>query len=229
MGSHRADAHTRLWVHTAKFLSLIAVILFAAAGTARFEAAWLYLALQLAGTVATNLYLVRRDPALLARRLKLEEEGEPDGLQRRLMALSRVLGAAMLVIAGLDRRFGWSHVPGSVVAAGALGFTLGSLLVLVVFRENSFTSSIIEVGDEQPVVETGPYRRVRHPMYAGVLAMGLATPLLLGSYWAELTLVPASVLLVVRLRAEERFLAERLGGYAAYMKRTPTRLIPGVW
>ena len=97
------------------------------------------------------------------------------------------------------------------------------------WHENSYTSSIVEVEAGQTVVATGPYRVVRHPMYAGTLLMGLATPLLLGSYWAELLLVPGCALLIVRLLAEERLLAERLPGYLAYMNTARSRLIPGVW
>ena len=219
----------RVALNTTKFLAAIAVVLVAAAGTLRFWQAWVYLGLQLAGMAATSLYLLKKDPALLERRLALDEQGEKEKVQRIVMALFRLFGLATLVVAGLDRRLGWSAVPFAVGAAAGAVFAAGTAVVIVVFRENSYTSSIIEVEAGQTVVATGPYRVVRHPMYAGTLLMGLATPLLLGSYWAELLLVPGCALLIVRLLAEERLLAERLPGYLAYMNTARSRLIPGVW
>jgi protein-S-isoprenylcysteine O-methyltransferase Ste14 len=203
---------TRATLHMARFSLVLAVVLFGSAGTLRFWQAWLYIGLQIVTMTATNAYLARRDPALLERRLAIAK-GEKERAQRIVMALVRGLGVAMLVLAGLDRRFGWSAVPPAVVTAAAVVFVLGVLVVVLVYRENTFTSAVIEVDEGQRVVSTGPYRLVRHPMYAGTLLMGVATPLLLGSYWAELQLPVSFAVLVVRLVAEERFLAERLAGY----------------
>jgi protein-S-isoprenylcysteine O-methyltransferase Ste14 len=220
---------TRIMLNETKFLLVLAVVLFGSAGTWRFWQAWVYLGLQLVGMTATNLYLLEKDPALLERRLTLDESGEKERAQKLVIALSRPLGAATLIVAGVDRRLGWSAVPPAMVAAACAAFATGTILVFLVFRENSYTSSIIEVDALQTVVATGPYRVVRHPMYAGALLMGLATPLSLGSYWAEILLPPAFALLVVRLLAEERFLSERLRGYNEYTTKTRSRLIPGVW
>jgi len=108
-------------------------------------------------------------------------------------------------------------------------FAAGFAMVFVVFRGNTYTSSIIEVAPGQPVVATGPYRLVRHPMYLGVFVMGLATPLALGSYGSAILLPPAWALLAVRILAEERFLAARLPGYSEYMATTRSRMIPVLW
>jgi protein-S-isoprenylcysteine O-methyltransferase Ste14 len=220
---------TRITLNTAKFLLALAVVLFASAGTLRYWEAWVYLGLQLASMAAINVYLLKRDPALLERRLALDEHGEKEKVQRVVMGLFRLFGLAMLIVAGVDHRLGWSAVPPVLVAAAAAVFAAGVLLVFMVFRENTYTSSVIEVNAGQTVVSTGPYRLVRHPMYAGMLIMGLATPLLLGSYWAALFLLPGWVLLGIRILAEERFLSERLSGYKEYMTATRHRLIPGVW
>ena len=48
---------------------------------------------------------------------------------------------------------------------------LGFVVVFFVFRENSFTSSIIEVSEEQEIISTGPYGVVRHPMYVGEMCI----------------------------------------------------------
>jgi protein-S-isoprenylcysteine O-methyltransferase Ste14 len=219
----------RAAINATKFLVTIGIVLFAAAGTLRFWQAWLYLALHLTGIAATNLYLLRNDPALLERRLTLDEQGEKEKVQRTVMVLMRILGLAMLLLAGLDHRFGWSAVPPALTAAAGAVFALGLLIVFKVFCQNTYTSSIIEVGARQTVVTTGAYGIVRHPMYAGVLLTGVVTPLLLGSYWTALVLPPSTALLVVRILAEERLLAERLPGYSEYMSKMRSRLVPGVW
>jgi protein-S-isoprenylcysteine O-methyltransferase Ste14 len=216
-------------VNTAKFLGVVGVVLFVSAGTVRFWEAWLYLVLNLAWLRVAGSYFLRKDPALVERRLIQDEHGEKEVVQKRVMTVFRVLGVITLVLAGLDHRFGWSAVPGWVVAAACVLFVAGAAVVFAVFLENTYTSSIIEVDAGQTVVASGPYRVLRHPMYAGTLLMGLAMPLILGSYWALLLLPPGWALLVVRILAEEQFLSRELGGYAEYMGRTPKRLIPGVW
>ena len=224
-----AKATTRLALSSGAFLAVLAGALFVSAGTPRFWQAWAYLGLNAAAMAVTNAYLVRRDPALLARRLAVHDRGEPSGVQRVVMGLSQAVLLAMLVVAGLDRRFGWSAVPVAGVAVGCAAFAAGSLVIFLVMRENTFASSVVEVAEGQAVVSSGPYRLARHPMYAGALLMALATPVALGSWWGELAFVPACVLVVARLLDEERLLAERLPGYRDYAARTRKRLIPGVW
>jgi protein-S-isoprenylcysteine O-methyltransferase Ste14 len=219
----------RLWRVSVRLWVVQAVVLFLCAGTARFVEGWLFVALQVATMTAGNLFLLRNDPALLERRLTIEETGETEAPQRRIIAMLRILGLAILVVAGLDHRFGWSSVPPLVVAAASLVQCAGAAVIILVFRENTFGSSIIEVAANQRVVSTGPYRLVRHPMYSGTLLLGVAAPLVMGSYVAALAIVPTIVLLAARILHEERFLSERLEGYAAYLKQTRARLVPGVW
>jgi protein-S-isoprenylcysteine O-methyltransferase Ste14 len=216
-------------VNTTKFLGIVAAVLFVSAGTLRFPGAWLYLVFNLVWLTVTGAYFLEKDPALVERRLTQDERGEKEVVQKRVMAVFRVLGVLTLVLAGLDHRFGWSAVPVWVIAAACALFVAGAAVVFATFAENTYTSSIIEVDAAQTVVATGPYRVLRHPMYAGTLLMGLAMPLMLGSYWALLFLPPGWALLVIRILAEEHFLSHELRGYADYMRRTPRRLIPGVW
>ena len=219
----------RTTINTAKFLAVVATVLFVSAGTLRFWQAWTYLGLNLVWLTVAGVYFLGRDPALVERRLVQDERGEKEKVQKVVMAIFRALGAATLGVAGLDRRFGWSAVPPTMVAAGCVVFAAGTAVVFAVFLENTYTSSIIEVDSGQTVVATGPYRALRHPMYAGTLLMGLATPLVLGSYWAALLVPFGWALLVVRILAEERLLSEKLHGYAEYMSKTRSRVIPWVW
>ena len=106
---------------------------------------------------------------------------------------------------------------------------LGLLAIFFVFRENTYTSVVIEVSKEQEVISTGPYKVVRHPMYSGALLMLLFTPIALGSFWAVLAVIPLFGVMAFRLAGEERFLADSLPGYDEYCKKTRCRLVPFVW
>ena len=97
------------------------------------------------------------------------------------------------------------------------------------FRENSFTSSTIELAADQRVISTGPYAVVRHPMYATALLMLLGIPISLGSWWGVLAVIAIVPALIWRLLDEERFLAGNLPGYVAYQSSVRYRLLPGIW
>jgi protein-S-isoprenylcysteine O-methyltransferase Ste14 len=224
-----ASPEARLWRHLARELGVQTVVLFAAAGTLRYWQAWTYLAVRLTTMVMTNVYMIRRDRELLLRRLKLVEEGETQGVHKVFFALVQLLALAIFVVAGLDRRLGWSAAALPLVLGATLVVAAGGLLMFRVFRENTYCSSVIEIGAGQSVVSTGPYRLVRHPMYTGALLGVVATPFALGSYAAAALVPPMVAIFVVRIVAEERFLAVGLPGYAEYMGQTRKRLLPGVW
>src|SRR5689334_15075924 len=194
----------RVTLHSVIFFSVVAFVLFGAAGTCDFWQAWVFLSLAFGVTNAINIYLLRNDVALLERRLTLDERGEKEGVQKIIIALMRLFALATFVVAGLDRRFRWSTVPPLVVVVGCVAYVAASVFVFFVFRENSYASSTIDVHQGQMVVATGPYRWARHPMYAGVLLIALATPLALGSYWAATSFFPLGALIIVRLCKEEQ-------------------------
>ena len=224
-----ASLESRLLRSNVREFGMRAVVLFAAAGTFRYWQAWTLLALHAVPVIFANVYMIRHDRELLRRRLAVEEEGETETVHKVFFALILLLGLALPLVAGLDRRFGWSHVPLPVVLGACAVSTAGIFLIYRVFRENTYCSSVIEIRENQTVVRTGPYRLVRHPMYASSLLGAGAMPLALGSYVAAAVVLPLVALLVVRILAEERFLSEQLPGYAAYMKATRKRLVPGLW
>jgi protein-S-isoprenylcysteine O-methyltransferase Ste14 len=98
-----------------------------------------------------------------------------------------------------------------------------------VLMVNSYLSRTVEVEAGQKVVSTGPYAIVRHPMYAGISLMYVATPVALGSFWALIPALFIVPLLVVRLRNEEQVLLRDLPGYAEYTQKVKYRLLPGIW
>jgi protein-S-isoprenylcysteine O-methyltransferase Ste14 len=208
---------------------VMAAMLFGTAGTLDYWQAWLYLAAYFAASIAITLYLVRKDPALLQRRMSGGPFAEKEPTQRVIMMLASLGFIALAIVPALDHRFGWSHVPVPMVLGGDVVMLLGWYGIYVVFRENSFASATIEAAADQRVISTGPYAFVRHPMYAAALVMLLGISPALGSWWGlpiVLALVPA---LAWRLTDEERFLLQHLPGYREYRDNVRYRLLPLVW
>jgi protein-S-isoprenylcysteine O-methyltransferase Ste14 len=222
----------KLISRTGFYLVLLAVLLFGAAGTLRWPAAWVYLAITAVVSIGGGLWLARHDPGLLAERLKPVIQRDQKPWDKIFMAVMTALWLGWLVLMGLDAgRFQWSHVPLIVQIAGVGLIGLGSYLVYLTFKANSYAAPVVKIQKERGhrVVTTGPYAYVRHPMYAGALGLVLGAPLLLGSWWG---LAGAALLiLVVALRAvlEERALHAELDGYADYAARVRYRLVPHLW
>ena len=212
------------------FLVLVlAVALFLPAGTLSYWQAWVFLALWTVSVGAITLYLMKRDPGLLERRVAAGPVAEQEKSQKLIQGLASLAFIVMFVVPALDHRFGWSTVPLVVVIAGDILVVFGLYSVFLVFKENTFTSAVIAVGDEQKIVSTGPYAIVRHPMYAGAFIMLLGVPLSLGSWWGLLPIVPMISVIVWRLLEEEKFLLKNLDGYAGYRNKVKYRLIPFIW
>jgi protein-S-isoprenylcysteine O-methyltransferase Ste14 len=206
-----------------------AVALFALAWTVRYWQAWLFLAITFVADLGTTHYLVRKDPALLARRMKVGAAAELTQDRVRMQVVIRLAVLIVLVAAGLDHRLGWSHVPAVGCLAADLVVAAGLILVWLTFRANSFASNVVEVERDQIVVNTGPYALVRHPMYTGLILMVAGSGPALGSWWALIGAVTFAIGIVVRLLEEEQFLSGSLVGYEEYRSRVRHRLAPLVW
>jgi protein-S-isoprenylcysteine O-methyltransferase Ste14 len=210
-------------------LVVMAALLFIPAWTLDYWQAWSFLAVYFASSLAITLYLMKKDPKLLARRMSGGPTAEKEPTQKIIMSFTSLGFIGLIVLPALDHRFAWSHVPPYVVLAGDVLIALGFLGIFFVFRENTFSSSTIEITPDQKVISTGPYALVRHPMYAGALIMLLGIPMALGSWWGLLVIVAMVPALIWRLFDEEAFLVRNLPGYVEYQKHVPYRLIPLVW
>lgn len=220
-------AKTILGLVNLAFFSALAV--FGPAWTLRYWQAWFYLLVFGTAALVITMDLWRRDPALLARRVKAGPIAETRKNQQTIQAFSSVAFLALLVVPSLDHRFAWSRVPLSIILASDLLVAIGFCIVFLVFRVNTFTASTVEVAENQTVISEGPYGIVRHPMYAGALLILFATPPALGSWWGLLAFPPMLASIAVRLLDEERLLCAGLAGYAEYAARVKHRLLPFVW
>jgi protein-S-isoprenylcysteine O-methyltransferase Ste14 len=219
----------RAWLALAVVAGVMCALLFGTAGTMQYWQAWVYVSIFLGASVLTTLYLMKNDPALLARRMRGGPMFEPEGTQRIIMVFTSLGFIALLVVPALDHRFAWSAVPVWGVVLGDVLVAIGLYFIFRVYRENTFTAATIEVAAGQKVIATGPYAIVRHPMYASGSLYMLGTPLALGSYWGFLALAAMTPFLLWRLLDEERILTKGLPGYAEYRQRVRYRLVPMVW
>jgi protein-S-isoprenylcysteine O-methyltransferase Ste14 len=224
-----SNLNTKAWLGLVFLAIAMGLLLFLAAGTVQYWQAWAYLAVYFAASLLITLYLMKKDPALLKRRLSGGPTAGKEKTQKIIMLFASAGFIASLVVPALDHRFAWSSVPLYAMIAGDILTALCFYSMFLVFRENTFTSATIEIAEDQKVISTGPYAFVRHPMYAGGSLLFIGTPLALGSYWGLLAFVAVLPALIWRLLDEEKFLARNLPGYVEYCARVPWRLIPGVF
>jgi protein-S-isoprenylcysteine O-methyltransferase Ste14 len=219
----------RAFANLSFFLLAFAILLFLPAWSLSYVQGWVFIGLLGALSAAVTLYLAIYDPQLLERRLKAGPAAEQERSQKIIQLVTSAMLGVMAVVAGFDYHWGWSDVPRVLVIAAVIAFVLAFALIFVVFRENTYTSGVIEIAEGQRVISSGPYAVVRHPMYTGGILFLLAAPLMLRSWWALIPAVVVCAGIVVRLLDEERFLAKNLPGYADYCRRVRWRLLPGVW
>ena len=219
----------RTWPRQILFMLIVALLLFAPAGTLAYWQAWVFLAVFIGCSIGLGLYFAKHDPALLERRMTAGPAAEQEPAQKIIIALLIAGFMLALVVAGLDYRWQGATVPAWLVALSDIGIVASFAIFFIVMKQNSYAASTIRVEPGQPVISTGLYGVVRHPMYSGALLLAACTPLALGSYWALLAVVIVIPVLAWRLLDEERYLARNLPGYADYCARTRYRLIPYVW
>lgn len=210
-------------------LVFFGIALFVPAGTFRYWQAWVFIAVFMVASIVPGIYLALTDPAALRRRMKAGPTAETRPVQRIIMSAVIAMVIAVLVVAALDHRFGWSAVPVWVVVVGDVLVFIGLMFAQLVIIQNAYAAATITVEADQPLVSTGLYGIVRHPMYSGTLVMMVGTPLALGSYWALLAVVTAVPILAARILDEEAAMLDGLAGYAEYRTRVRYRLVPGVW
>lgn len=208
---------------------LMGAFLFLPAWTVQYWQAWVYLFTFSVSTLLITVYLYRYDPKLLGKRVNAGAAAEKQKEQKFVQAVANLFFCLLYAVAGFDHRFHWSAIPGWISGAANIFVVSGFFIVFLVFKENSYTSAIIEVDKEQKVVSTGMYALVRHPMYLGAILMLLFSCVALGSYWSIWCVAALTVSIVVRLLNEEKFLLNNLRGYEEYCRKVKYHLIPYIW
>lgn len=210
-------------------LLIMAVLLFGAAGTFDWAAAWSYLALFVVVIAVAIAYLWRVDPELFA--VRRRPQAGSKSWDFAYVAITIAGFAAILPVAGLDFRFHWLQLPAPLIWLGYLLFIAGFWVTSWAQGVNRHFEVTVRIQTDRghKVIDTGPYAAIRHPGYAGGLALGLGTALALGSLAAVIPVLICCITLALRTLAEEATLEAELSGYAEYMQRVRFRWIPGLW
>jgi len=207
-----------------------AILLFLSAGSLAWAAGWWYIGLYFIGLLFASLILLPHRREVIEERSKGASGGKSWDIW--LTRIMTVPSLGMLVVAGLDQRFGW--LPDFNVAVQILGgvlFMLGYSIIVWAMYTNQFFSSIVRIQEERGhmAVTAGPYRFVRHPGYVGMMLSALGGMWLLRSTWALIAFALYVAVVVTRTALEDKTLRNELPGYTEYSTMTRFRLLPGIW
>jgi len=208
---------------------ILVALLFLPAGTWRWVAGWVFVAVFAAAVALSGVYVWLVNPEVVAARSN--PHSGTKAWDKVLLAFLFLTMAAILPVAALDERFGWSLLPWWVCALGYVPLLAGWAFMTWATAVNKFFEPTVRLQTDrgQRVIDSGPYAWVRHPGYLSWVPLGVGIALSLGSLWA---LVPAGLsclVLLLRTKWEDETLRAELPGYAEYARRVRYRLIPGVW
>ena len=223
------STNTKAFAGLAFLLLVMGALIFVPAWTLNYWQAWTFLTVFFGSSFGITVHLMKNDPKLLERRTQGGPTSEKETSQKAIQSITAIGFIAILIVSALDHRFVWSPVPAYVSFLGEALIVFGLLIIFLVFKQNSFASSIIEIAPDQKVISTGLYGLVRHPMYMGAFFYLVGIPLALGSLWGLFVIGLMMPTLIWRLLDEERFLATNLPGYVGYQAKVRHRLIPAVW
>ena len=205
---------------------LVGLLIFVPAGTLSYINGWLFMGVLFIPMFIAGIIMMIKNPSLLASRLNAKEKQKEQGIVIKLSGLMFVIG---FVIAGLDFRYNWVTIPTFIPYIAAILFLLSYVMWGIVLKQNSYLSRTIKVVENQKVIDTGLYGIVRHPMYSATLILFLSMPLVLGSIISFIIFLMYPILIVIRIKNEEKLLEKELEGYIEYKKKVKYRLIPFIW
>ena len=239
MASKTVDQHpyekagVRFWIRLILMYLLMPLVLLTIGMDLAWWQGWLYSVLFVGIGIGSRVLSEKRHPGLMAERSKFgkDQNVKPwDKVLAPLMAFS--LSFPLFIVAGLDHHFGWP--PEFPIWLNILGFIMiipGFSFASWAIIENRFFSSVtrIQIDRGHLVCDSGPYRIVRHPGYAGNIPPLAGIALALGSVWTLIPAIIALIIAVIRTILEDQTLHQELPGYREYANRVRYRLIPGIF
>lgn len=205
---------------------IVGTLLFLPANSFNYPNAWLFMGLLFIPMFIVGIILMLKNPKLLERRLNAKEK---ENEQKQVVLVSGLMFAAGFVLAGLNYRYEWTKLPNAVVIISSILFIISYAMYGEVLRENAYLSRTIKVEENQKLVSSWLYAVVRHPMYTATILIFLSIPLILGSFVSFLIFLIYPILIVRRIKNEEKVLEKDLKGYIEYKKKVKYKLIPFIW
>ena len=213
----------------AKFLLgliIICLLLFVPAGTLDYLNGWLFITLLFIPMFIAGIIMLIKSPELLKRRLNSKEE---ENEQKIVILISGIVFLLAFITAGLNFRFGCFELPPSIVIMASIIFILSYMMYAEVLRENTYLSRTVEVSENQKVIDSGLYGVVRHPMYTSTIFLFLSIPLILNSPVSFVIMLVYPMIIIFRIKNEEKVLERELDGYKDYKKKVKYKIIPFIW
>ena len=223
----------KYWIGSMITYLLIPLVLLISGWDLGWWQGWFYSALIIIAGIGPRIWAEKRHPGLLAERGKLGKDQNVKSWDKVLAPLMAVsLSFLLVIVAGLDHRFGWSPVfPKWLNILGFILIVPGYTFAGWALAENRFFSTMVRIQTDRGhiVCDSGPYRIVRHPGYAGNILALPGMVLAFGSVWTIIPVIVALIIAVIRTALEDNTLQEELPGYTDYVRRVRYRLIPGVF
>lgn len=207
-------------------LILISILLFLPAGTLNYPNAWLFIGLLFVPMFIAGILLMIKSPDLLKRRLNSKEN---ESEQKLLVIISGLMFISGFVISGLNYHYNWSKLPDEIVIMASIIFLLAYLMYAEVLRENQYLARTVTVENNQKVIDTGLYGIVRHPMYTSTILLFLTIPLILGSIYSFLIFLIYPIIIIFRIKNEEKLLEQELTGYRQYKQKVKYKIFPLIY
>ena len=207
-------------------LIILCILLFIPAGTLNYPYGWLFIALLFIPMLIVGIVLFIKSPDLLRRRLNAKEDEDE---QKLVLLISGMMFLLAFALAGLNFRFGWFKLPAIAIMIASIIFLLAYIMYAEVLRENAYLSRTVEVSENQKVVDSGLYALVRHPMYTSTIFLFLSMPLVLDSILSFIVMLIYPIIIIFRIKNEEKVLENELEGYKEYKEKVRYKLIPHIW
>ena len=208
-------------------LVIICILLFIPAGTINYPNGWLFIALLFIPMFFAGIIMLFKSPDLLRRRLNAKEEEDE---QKTVILVSGIIFLLAFILAGLNFKFGWFKLPTIIIIIASVIFLLAYIMYAEVLRENEYLSRTVEVSENQKVVDSGLYGIVRHPMYTSTIFLFLSMPLVLDSIFSFVVMLVYPIIIIIfRIRNEEKVLENELIGYKEYKEKVKYKLVPYLW
>lgn len=207
-------------------LITVMLLVFVPAGTLSYINGWILIGILFIPMMIMGIVMSVKNPELLKKRLNTKEKISE---QKNIIKFSGIIFLMGFIVAGLNYRFKWLIIPQWIVIVSSIIFLLSYAMYAEVLKENTYLSRTVEVQENQQVINTGLYGIIRHPMYTATIVMFLSIPMVLGSVHSFIIFLLYPVIIVMRLKNEEKFLENNLDGYSQYKNKVKYRLIPFIW
>ena len=207
-------------------LVIVFLLLFIPAGSVDYFNGWLFIALLFIPMFIAGIIMFLKSPELLKKRLNAKEEEKE---QKIVILISGIMFLLAFILAGLNFRFGWFQLPQTVIIIASIIFILSYIMYAEVLRENMYLSRTVEVSENQKVIDTGLYGIVRHPMYTSTIFLFLSMPLVLDSLFSFMVMFIYPIVIISRIKNEEKVLERELEGYKEYKEKVKYRILPFIW